>query len=187
MRTGWSLSKIPSKLGDFNFSSLRPLIRGGPFLKSLSGLSEWSNLLYFFIQASGWSQIFRIYKEIENQTTLTKVMVPGNWCKKIFLIIFAQNAKKPLFHANFNEIWLTNHVFNVSQSLFWFCICTWLCFLHFQKIFIKIAINWVFTVRFKKFKSLYNFSPFLFNLLWKMYWRTLFCPISSQKKDILVL
>ena len=110
-------------------------------------------------------------------------MAPGNWCKKIFLIIFAQNAKKPLFHANFNEIWLTNHVFNVSQSLFWFCICTWLCFLHFQKIFIKIAINWVFTVRFKKFKSLYNFSPFLFNLLWKIRWRTLFWPISNQKQD----
>ena len=109
-------------------------------------------------------------------------MAPENWCKKKFLIIFAQNAKKRLFNANFNEIWLTNHVFNVSQSLFWFCICTWLCFLHFQKIFIKIAINWVFTVRFKKFKSLYNFSPFLFNLLWKIHWRTLFCPISSQKK-----
>ena len=187
MPTGPSLSKIPSKLSDFNFSSLRPLIRGGLFLKSLSGLSEWSNLLYFFIQASGWSQIFRIYKEIENQTTLNKVMAPGNWCKKNFLIIFAQNAKKPLFHANFNEIWLTNHVFNVSQSLFWFCICTWLCFLHFQKIFIKIAINWVFTVRFKKFKSLYNFSPFLFNLLWKIRWRTLFWSISNQKKDVIVI
>ena len=109
---------------------------------------------FFFIQTLGWSQIFRIYKEIENQTTLNKVMAPGNWCKNFFKIIFAQNAKKPLFHANFNEIWLTNHVFNVSQSLFWFCICTWLCFLHFQKIFTKIAINWVFTVRFKKFKSL---------------------------------
>ena len=118
MPTGPSLSEIPSKSSDFNFSSLRPLIRGGPFLKSLSGLSEWFNLLYFFIQASGWSQIFRIYKEIENRTTLNKVMAPGNWCKKFFLIIFAQNAKKPLFHANCNEIWLTNHVFNVSQSLF---------------------------------------------------------------------
>ena len=54
-------------------------------------------------------------------------------------------------------------------------------------IFIKIAIKWVFTVRFKKFKSLYNFSPFLFNLLWKIHWRTLFWPISNQKKDILVI
>ena len=140
MPTGPSLSEIPSKLSDFNFSSLRPLIRGGPFLKSLSGLSEWFNLLYFFIQASGWSQIFRIYNEIENRTTLNKVMVSRNWCKKFFLIIFAQNAKKPLFHANFNEIWLTNHVFNVSQSLFWFCICTLLCFLHFHKNSHKMGI-----------------------------------------------
>ena len=183
MPTGWSLSKIPSKLSDFNFSSLRPLIRGGPFLKSLSGLSEWFNLLYFFIQMSVWSQIFRIYKEIENRTTLNKVMAPGNWCKKNFLIIFAQNAKKPLFHANFNEIWLTNHVFNVSQSLFWFCICTWLCFLHFQKIFIKIAINWVFTVRFKKFKSLYNFSPFYLTFCGKSA-GALYFDLSLAKKKI---
>ena len=97
MPTGPSLSEIPSKSSDFNFSSLRPLIRGGHLLKSLSGLSEWFNLLYFFIQASGWSQIFRIYKEIENRTTLNKVMAPGNWCKKIFLIIFAQNAKNHFF------------------------------------------------------------------------------------------
>ena len=173
MPTGPSLSKIPWKSSDFNFSSLRPLIHGGPFLKSLSGLSKWSNLPYFFIQALGWSQIFRIYKEIENRTTLNKVM--------------AQNAKKRLFNANFNEIWLTNHVFNVSQSLFWFCICTWLCFLHFQKIFIKIAINWVFTVRFKKFKSLYNFSPFYLTFCGKSAGALYFDLSLAKKKDILVL
>ena len=104
MPTGPSLSEIPSKSSDFNFSSLRPLIRGGPFLKSLSGLSDWSNLLCFFIQASGWSPILESIKKIENWTNLNKVMASGKLCKKFFLIIFAQNAKKPLFHANFNEI-----------------------------------------------------------------------------------
>ena len=97
MPTGPSLSKIPWKSSDFNFSSLRPLIRGGPFLKSLSGLSKCFNLLYFFIQASGWSQIFRIYKEIENRTTLNKVMAPDTDAKNSYNLFLLKTLKNHFF------------------------------------------------------------------------------------------
>ena len=110
-------------------------------------------------------------------------MASGKWCKNFFLIIFAQNAKKPLFHANFNEIWLTNHVFNVSQSLFWFCICTWLCFLHFHKNSYKMGIY----SPIQKIQKSIQFFSLLFNLLWKIPWRTLFWSISNQKKDVIVI
>ena len=54
-------------------------------------------------------------------------------------------------------------------------------------IFIKIAIKWVFTVRFKKFKSLYNFSPFYLTFCGKSTGALYFDLSLTKKKDILVI
>ena len=73
--------------------------------------------------------------QIEKKLWLQEVGV-----KKILEFKIVKNLKKTLFHAIFNEIGLTNHVFKISQSLFWFSIYTWLCFLHFHKNSRKMGI-----------------------------------------------
>ena len=54
MPTGPSLSEIPWKIADFNFSALGPLIRGAPFLFWLSRLPGWPNQLAYFTFISGF-------------------------------------------------------------------------------------------------------------------------------------
>ena len=54
MPTGPSLSEIPWKIADFNFSVLGPLIRSAPFLFWLSRLPEWPNHLAYFTSISGF-------------------------------------------------------------------------------------------------------------------------------------
>ena len=53
-----SLSKIPWKISDFNFSSLGPLIRGASFLFWLSRLTGWPNQLAYFIFITGFGYKF---------------------------------------------------------------------------------------------------------------------------------